>query len=70
MTTSKVFFIRIDLWEGTSGTSLDVPRFGLKIYIVSNAIGSKILNKIIVFRLTPRFLAKIDENDFFPWKNL
>ena len=28
----------IDVWEGTSGTSADVPRFGLEIYSVSNAI--------------------------------
>ena len=27
----------IDVWEGTSGTSADVPRFGLEIYSVSNA---------------------------------
>ena len=30
--------IYIDVWEGTSGTSADVPRFGLEIYSVSNAI--------------------------------
>ena len=28
----------IDVWEGTSGMSADVPRFGLEIYLVSNAI--------------------------------
>ena len=28
----------IDVREGTSGTSADVPRFGLEIYSVSNAI--------------------------------
>ena len=30
--------VTIDVWEGTSGTSADVPRFGLEIYSVSNAI--------------------------------
>ena len=36
----KLFEIvaNIDVWEGTSGTSADVPRFGLEIYSVSNAI--------------------------------
>ena len=48
MSRDAVFFIGslgshtrdsgIDVWEGTSGTSADVPRFGLEIYSVSNAI--------------------------------
>ena len=30
----------IDVREGTSGTSADVPRFGLRMHSVSSAIGS------------------------------
>ena len=30
----------VDVWERTSGTSADVPRFGLRIHSVSSAICS------------------------------
>ena len=35
---SCMIALTIDVWEGTSGTSADVLRFGLEIYSVSNAI--------------------------------
>ena len=54
----------IDVGEGTSGTSADVPRFGLEIYSVSNAILDEYIfkNKFCeiedLFLFTDRFLAK------------
>ena len=55
---------RIDIWEGTSGTSADVPRFGLEIHSVSNAILDEYIfkNKFCeiedLFLFTDRFVAK------------
>ena len=54
----------IDVWEGTSGTSADVPRFGLEMHSVSNAILDEYIfkNKFCeiedLFLFTDRFLAK------------
>ena len=54
----------IDVWEGTSGTAADVPRFGLEIHLVSNAILDEqiFINKFCEIEdlslFTDRFLAK------------
>ena len=71
-----IVFITIDVREGTSGTSADVPRFGLRIHSVSSAIGSykKIgvkFDEIAIFcRFTGRFQAKMRKIDYFPYKDL
>ena len=54
----------IDVGEGTSGTSADVPRFGLEMNSVSNAILDEYIfkNKFCEIEdlslFTHRFLAK------------
>ena len=54
----------IDVGERTSGMSADVPRFGLEIYSVSNAILDKYIFKNKFFEIedltlfTDRILAK------------
>ena len=53
----------IDVWEGTSGTSADVPRLSLEIHSVSNAILDEqiFINKFCEIKdlslFTDRFLA-------------
>ena len=65
----------IDVREGTSGTSADVPRFGLRIHSVLSAIGSVKFgvkfDEIAIFcRFTGRFQAKMRKIDYFPYKDL
>ena len=60
-TGARIFCARpcIDVWEGMSGTSADIPRFGLEIYSVSNAILDIFKNKFYEIEDLTLFTDKI-----------